>query len=63
MAELTPDAWTTTQDFRDVVKPSFHADFLQTIADAHAEGYAITKVVVVGGVPVIYQREEAPKGV
>lgn len=58
MNELTPAAWTESEDFRDVVKPEHHDDFLKTIADAHAEGYAITRVLVVRGVPIVYERRE-----
>jgi len=58
MDDLTPDAWIESEDFRDVVKPEFHDDFLRTIAGAHSEGCAITKVIVIGGVPVVYERRE-----
>ena len=59
MTNLTPTAWIESQDFRDVVNPDQHADFLANIAAAHAEGYVVTRVVVIGGVPVVYERREA----
>ena len=54
MANLTPESWTETDDFREIVKPSQQADFLERIAEAHREGKVVNSVMVMNGVPVLY---------
>ena len=54
MTNLTPESWTETEDFREVVKPDQQADFLKRIAEAHSEGREIYSVLVVGGVPMVF---------
>ncbi len=59
MDNLTPESWIETEDYREVVKPSQHADFLKRIAEARKEGKDVYSVTVINGVPVLYSIRDA----
>lgn len=51
---IEPTQWTKSDDWRTMVSPAHHADFLEAIADAQRDGDVIGSVTVIGGVPIAY---------
>jgi hypothetical protein len=54
MTTFKPASWTETEDWRELVKPEHHADFLAAIAEAARDGQTVKSVLVSGGTPIVY---------
>jgi len=54
MATITSDKWTNSDEWTTLIAESQHASFQAHLAEAAAEGTPVTSVIVVGGVPVVY---------
>jgi len=54
MATMNREQWEESEDWRAVVSPANHEQFLETIAESKREGKEVKRVLVVGGTPIVY---------
>lgn len=58
LSEMKPTAWEESDDWRSIVAPDQQADFLKRVSEAQRDGYRVKSVLVMAGVPVIYNVEQ-----
>lgn len=54
MPIMNRDQWDGSDAWREVVASSMHERFLEALADADRDGTPVQRVVVAGGVPMMY---------
>ncbi len=54
MATMNREQWEQSDDWRALVSPANHGTFLETIAESKREGKEVKRVIVAGGVPILY---------
>lgn len=54
MATVTSKQWVESEDWRSIVSPEHHEDFLRTLKEMRADGSEVTSVLVIGGTPITY---------
>ena len=54
MATMNRDQWEESEDWRKLVSPANHEQFLETIAESKREGKEVKRVILVAGTPIVY---------
>jgi hypothetical protein len=51
---IEPKHWEDSEEWKEMIAPQLHSDFLQRLEESKREGYRVNEVLVINGVAVLW---------